>query len=239
MKKVYFVFLMFLLWFRVCDAQTADGIINNYFEKTGGADNWRSLQSIKMKATMNMQGMELTGNIYSKRPNKQRSEFEVMGQSVIQAYDGQDAWMINPFMGVSTAQAIPEEMAKSMKENDFESQFLDYAIKGNSVELVGTDTAGGREAFKIKLTKKNGDVEYHYFDKASCLPVMMKTTVSEGPQKGTEAEVYFSEFRPVGKLVFPFTMETKTNGNTLQKITFVEIDVDVPIPDSLFIMPKN
>mgnify|MGYP003138057945 FL=1 len=40
-------------------AQTADEIINNYFENTGGKAAWENLKSSKMTATAQAQGMEI------------------------------------------------------------------------------------------------------------------------------------------------------------------------------------
>ena len=237
--KTSIIFLISIITIGICQAQSVDEIINNYFTKTGGIDNWRSMQTLTMKTEMSMQGMELTGMIYSKRPNKQKSVIEVMGQTVVQAYDGKDAWMINPYMGDTSAQIVPEEMAKSMKQNNFESEFLDYAAKGNTVELIGSDTVKGKNVFQIKLTKKNGNIEYHYFDKDSYMLVMTKGIISSGQQKGMEANVYFSDFRPVGKLTFPFHMESEAGGQMLQTINFTDITINDPIDDSIFAFPGN
>ncbi len=237
--KISTLLLTSVLIAGICQAQTADGIINNYLKKIGGADNWRSLQTVTMKANMTLQGMDIAGIIYSKRPNKHKSVFDVMGKKVVNAYDGQDVWMINPFMGDSTPQIVPEEQAKIMKQNNFDSEFLDYADKGYTVEYVGQDTVDGKPAYEIKLTKKDGDIEYHYFDEQSYLPVMMKGFVSSGPQKGAEADIYFNDFRPVGKLLFPFEMETRTNGSTVQQVNFSDIELNNPMDDSMFAFPKN
>jgi len=39
------------------NAQTADEILANYFENTGGLDNWNKLEGIKMMAKINQGGM--------------------------------------------------------------------------------------------------------------------------------------------------------------------------------------
>ena len=45
-------------------AQTAEEIISNYFENTGGYENWGNLEGIKMVANINQQGMEIPMEIY-------------------------------------------------------------------------------------------------------------------------------------------------------------------------------
>ena len=45
-------------------AQTADEIITNYFENTGGIDNWKNMSGMKMTAKVNQGGMEIPLEIY-------------------------------------------------------------------------------------------------------------------------------------------------------------------------------
>ncbi|MBD3628578.1 hypothetical protein [Cyclobacterium sp.] len=49
-----------------------------------------------MKGLMHMQGMEFLGVNTQARPNKQRAKVDIQGQSMIQAYDGEDAWWLFP-----------------------------------------------------------------------------------------------------------------------------------------------
>lgn len=237
--KTTFLILLFVLLSSVTFAQTADQIISNYFKNAGGKQNWENLQTVTMHVKMVTNGMEMTGTIYSKRPAKLKSVVKFMDKTVISAYDGTDAWMKNPFAPDSSAQRVPEEMAQGMKQNSFEPEFLNYAKKGYTVKLTGSDTLNGKEVYEIRLTKKNGNIEYHYFDKESYLPVMMKATVASGPQKGTEAEVYFSDFRKVDGLTFPFFMESQSGGRTVQKIEFSKIELNKPMEDSMFAFPEK
>ena len=52
-------------------AQTADEILDNYFENTGGADAWNALEGVKMTANVNAQGMEIPVEIYQTKDGKQ------------------------------------------------------------------------------------------------------------------------------------------------------------------------
>ena len=52
-------------------AQTADEVINNYFDNTGGKAAWEKLEGVKMTATANAQGMEIPVEIYQTKDGKQ------------------------------------------------------------------------------------------------------------------------------------------------------------------------
>ena len=41
---------------------------------------------------------------------------------------------------------------------------MDYKAKGNTVELMGKEDVEGTPAYKLKVTKKSGNIEYDYLD---------------------------------------------------------------------------
>lgn len=220
-------------------AQTVNEILTKYFENTGGEQNWKSIKSTKMVATMAMQGMEFPGTIYSAPPNKQRVIVNVQGQEIVQAYDGEVAWMINPLMGTGEAQKVPTEMAEEMAKQEFESPFIGYKEKGHEVVLEGKETVDGTETFKVKITKKNGTEEYYFFDTEYYVPIMVQTAVTSGPMKGQMTSTYMSDYQEVDGLMMPFFIETKVGGQTAQKITIKEIQLNVDLKDELFAFPAK
>lgn len=218
---------------------TVDQILANYFANTGGIDKWNALTSTKMTGNMNMQGMEFPGTILAKTPNKQRVEVNVQGKQIVQAYDGETAWWINPFASGDEPQKMPAEYAEEMTKQEFQSPFLNYKEKGNTVELLGKKTIEGADTYEVKLTKKNGDVEYHYFDSENFVTIMVKTPVNNGPMKGQEAEMYFSDYQEVNGMMFPFFLESKMAGQTMQKISISAIEINGKYEDAIFAFPKK
>ena len=53
------------------NAQTADEIIDTYFENTGGVDNWRKIEGFKMYAKVNNGGMEIPIEIVQLKGGKE------------------------------------------------------------------------------------------------------------------------------------------------------------------------
>lgn len=239
MLKKTLLFCLALLTAVTTQAQTADEIINNYLENIGGAEKWLTLKSTKMTATMAMQGMEFPGTMFSAPPNKQRAEIDVQGQQIISAYDGETAWMINPLMGSADPQKLPDDQAEEMKKQEFESPFLDYKKKGHTAELEGKETVDGTETYKVKLTKKGGDIEYYYFDMEYFVPIMTQRPVASGPMKGQMASTYLSDYQEVDGLMMPFFIESKIGGQTLQKITITSVELNPEIETSMFDFPKK
>lgn len=141
-----------------------DDVVSNYMKNMGGAEKWKSLKSMKMTGKASMQNMEFPVVMYRMPEKKQRVEINVQGKQIVQAYDGTDAWMINPFAGGTGLQRMPDDMAEQMKDEVFVDVFIDYKKKGHQAELMGKETIDGAETYKVKLTKKDGDVKYYFFD---------------------------------------------------------------------------
>ena len=145
-------------------AQTADEIIAKNIQARGGADKLKSVQSIRSTATMTMgPGMEAPGVLVQKRGNLARLEFTVQGLTAVQAYDGKNAWQVMPFMGKKDPELMSADEAKEVEEMaDMDGPMVDYKSKGNQVELLGKEKVEGTDAYKLKVSLKNGDVQTVY-----------------------------------------------------------------------------
>lgn len=219
--------------------QDVDKIINAYFKNSGGIDNWKNLQSMKIKAVMDQGQMQLKMTIYQTRDNMQRVEVQMQGQTIIQAHDGETGWMINPMMGSQSPVKMPQEMFEQMNQQKFESEFLDYKKKGHSVELEGTEAIEGHEAYKVKLTKQNGDIEYYFFNVENYVPVMQRQVVKYGPGKGQQTDTYIGDYRDVNGFLMPYYIDTRMNGQSVMKMTVEEYILNEDIDRSLFKMPDT
>ena len=69
--------------------------------------------------------------------------------------------------------------------------------------------------------------------------MLTKSIVISGPQKGNETTVYFSDFRKVDGLTFPFLMDYTSGGQTVQKIFFSDIEINKEIDDAIFNFPDK
>ena len=220
-------------------AQTADEIIAKNVQARGGAEKLKSVQSIKSTATMSMgPGMEAPGVLIQKRPALARLEFTVQGLTAVQAYDGKNAWQIMPFMGKKDAELMSADEAKETEEMaDVDGPLVDYKSKGHQVELLGKEKIEGTDAYKLKLTLKNGDVQTIYIDADSFLEIKEET---KRTVRGSEQEVEsaIGDYKEVNGILFPFAVESNVKGSAeKQKITITKVELNLPTDDSIFKMP--
>ncbi len=241
--RIVFVLVLLMGGF-AANAQTADEILAKYFANTGGIEKWKALKSWTQKGKA-WQGQEFPMSMYAKTPNKMKLVINVQGTELVaQAYDGTTAWMLNPFAGGKDPVKMDDEMAKEIKDEEFEEEFIDYKKKGHEVTLEGTEEIDGVKCYKIKLVKnknnpKDDATELHFFDAENFVPIMQVSYVKVGPQKGTEVKTYMSDYQEVNGLMFPFSMEQKVDGKTIFKANTETMTINDITDDSIFAFPKK
>jgi len=230
MKKLtqLFSILMFsFLTVSVAQAQdvSVDEIVKTYLENIGGEEAWKKVESMSMSGTSAAQGMTMPVSLTSMAPTYFKMELDFQGKKMVQAFDGESAWMINPFAG-GEATKMDEEQSKQFGKQKFQDEFIDYAEKGHSIELAGTEEVDGAETYKVKMTKKDGDVVFYYFDTENFVPIMVKAFVDSGPAKGQSSETYMSDYQEVDGLMIAHTTEQKVGGATMFSFTAEKIELN-------------
>jgi hypothetical protein len=166
-------------------------------------------------------------------------EVTIQGALAVQASDGTEAWGISP-MGTGQPEALPAEAARALAaQADIDGPFLDPGAKGHQVELMGLEKAGGRDAFKLKVTRKDGTVEYYFFDARSYLPVRVEgRRVVRGTE--IEGEGTIGDYKEVGGFLWPHFMQNGAKGRPeKQTITIEKIEINPTIDDARFRRPAS
>jgi outer membrane lipoprotein-sorting protein len=223
----------------LASAQTAEDIVAKHVAAQGGMEKIKALKSVRMTGTVTVgPGIEAPIMLEMKRPKSTRMEFTLQGLTGIQAYDGTTAWAVMPFQGKKDPEALPAEQAKIMDEQaDFDGQLVDYKEKGNTVELVGKEQVEGTDAYKLKVTAKDGTVQYHFLDAEYFLEIRTETsrTIRGTPM---DFESSIGDYKEVGGLMFPHSVESGPKGSPQkQKLTISKIELNPDIDDARFKMP--
>lgn len=221
-------------------AQTADDVINSYLKARGGLAKIRAVQTERVTGVITFApGVEGPFFVERKRPLKMHMEITVNGQSLIRVYDGKSAgWVYNPFAPNPSVTAMSAgDLAGIADEADFEGPFVDYKAKGNQIEFAGKEQIDGKIVHKLKLTAKQGDVSYFYFDASTGLLMKWQGMRKVG-DKDLPWETYFRDFREVDGLKYPFLVESAAvESDQIQKITATKIETNIPLIDSQFAKP--
>ena len=221
-------------------AQTLDEIIAKNIEARGGMQALKAANTMRMSGRMTVgPGLEAPFVLEQKRPNRMRLDITFQGMTGTQAYDGGSAWMVMPFMGKKDPEKVPDEEAQAFSEQaDFDGILVDYKDKGHTVELLGKEPVEGSEAYKLKVTLKDGAIRYIYLDADAFLEIR-----TEGKRKirgsEVEGESSIGDYKEVAGLMMPHAVESGAKGSPQkQKITIDQIEINVPIDDARFVMPE-
>src|SRR5262249_30266986 len=115
----------------------------------------------------------------------------------------------------------------------------DYKQKGNKVELLGKETVDSTEAYKLKVTLKNGDVRNLYLDSQRFLEVR---TEGKRTMQGTEIDFVsaIGDYRNVDGLWIAHSIEKGAKGMAQkQKVQVEKVELNVDTPDTLFAVPAG
>lgn len=238
----------------VAQAQTAppaaaalrvDEVIAKNLEARGGKDKIGAVQSARLTGRMTMsgpdgEGMEAPLIVVWKRPNMVRMELTLQGMTGVQAYDGKNGWAVMPFLGKQDPEPMAADELKDVADMGdlLEGPLYDYAAKGHQVELVGQENVEATPAYKLELTKKNGDVLTVFLDTETFLEIKID---SKSSRRGQELELESSQgdYQEVGDILFAHSMELRVKGAPGgSTVTIDKIELDVELPDTHFAMPE-
>jgi hypothetical protein len=175
-----------------------------------------------------------------KRGHKSRVELEFAGKTAVQVYDGTNGWKLRPYLNRNDVEPFTaDELKAEAVKADVDGYLVDYAAKGNKVELAGVEKVEGKDAYKLKITQKNGDVQYTWIDAQSFLDVKVSGTPRRMDGKMHNVSIYQRDFRAVNGLMIPYVLETAVDGyRETHKTVLESVVVNPKLDDSLFAKPQ-
>jgi hypothetical protein len=218
---------------------TADEIVAKYVKTVGGMDKIEAVKTLKRSGKFTGGGgFEAKVVEQNERPNLVRQEFTFQGMTGVTAYDGKAGWKIEPWGGKKDPEPLGEDELKGIVENSvFDGQLVHYKEKGSTLELVGADTAEGSDVWKLKLTLKNGDVQYYSMDTDYFVPIKIEfKRVIRGAEQ--ETEVTLGDYKAVAGWYLPHSIEQGRKGSQNRStVVYDKIEANVPMDEQMFRQP--
>jgi hypothetical protein len=232
--------LFFLLMSLAAGLMAQDLTLDEILEKcyrAGSFDKLQQVNTIIMTGTLVQQDL-MPVKIVRVRPDKYMMEFDVADMTAYQVFDGQTAWSTAPWTGNAAPQVLPPERAVDLKNrSDMDGVLYKWKEKGHTLELAGNDTVNDLLVYKIKVTRKDGGVEYQFVDQKSFLP-QKRLSYRKAGGKEIPVENYYRDYRKVEGIPFAFTVETN-NAGRVNEIQFESIELNKPVDLKIFSMPEK
>jgi len=223
-------------------AMTADELVAKNLEARGGVAKLQAIKSLKSEGKLLVGGQfELAVVQYQRAPESTRSEASIQGLTAVQAWDGKEAWQSSPFQGRKDPEKMSADDAKALADDaPIAGALIGAKERGDKVEYLGTEDVDGTEAHKLKVTLKNGDVDYVFLDPDHFLEIRV---VAQRYVRGTLSErtTDYGDYEEVNGVYFPFatTSESKGGDGGKQQTTIDHAEANTPIEDSLFAFPAG
>jgi outer membrane lipoprotein-sorting protein len=191
---------------------TVGQIIEKNIAARGGMKAWHDIQTMTMTGKLDAGSkldVQLPFVMKLKRSRMSRLELDVAGKTAIQVYDGTNGWKVRPFLGRLEVEPFTQAEMESVAEQQLlDGYLINHEAKGINVDLLGSEPVEGRDAYKLRLTMKNGDARNLWVDAQSFLEVKMEGTPRKLDRKMHNVEVYYRDYKKVSGLMIPFVIET-------------------------------
>jgi outer membrane lipoprotein-sorting protein len=223
-------------------APSVDELVAKNVQAKGGAEALRNLKSLRLtgKLLVNDGQIQLGYVTIKKRPGEIRTEATLQGMTAVQAYDGTQAWQISPFRGRKDPEKMSADDTKELVEDaEIDGPLVDWKGKGSTVEYLGTEDVDGTQAHKLKVVRKNGDVNFVYLDPDAFLEIRTITQrIQHGAQVETETDI--GDYEKIGGVFIPFAIEAGRKGSPAkQKLVIEKAEPNVSVEDAIFHFPAT
>ena len=242
MKRWLFLAVAALCLGAYAFSQTADELVTKNIEAKGGLGRIKEVKTLRISGRAEQpDGPPLAVVVEHARPDEIRQDFVLAGMTMVQAYDGKEGWMIEPFGGRKDPQRMGEDDVRDLQlDADIDGPLVDYRAKGNTVEYLGHDTVDGDDALRLKVTLKNGDILYYDLDPDSYLEIRRESQeFIRGSVKEQITE--YGSYKAVDGVMYPFSLAIwpKSDPTQAMTVTIDKVEVNVPLQDSEFAVPAS
>lgn len=214
---------------------TADTVLNQYIEATGGRAAYEKLKNRVSTGTIELPAANIKGPIKLTQaaPNKALLFFQLgpVGETR-RGSDGKTVWEISTVLGERDLDG--DEKDTFIRESNFYKELLWKDLYAK-VECVGIEHVNGKPAYKIVLTPKSGKPLTEYYDKITHL-IVKQTSTTAGPIGEITVDVFPTDFKSVDGVLIAFTITQKVLAQEIV-MKFTEIKHNVNLPADVFQRP--
>jgi outer membrane lipoprotein-sorting protein len=214
-----------------------DELLARSLEARGGREAWKAVQAFQIRGQLDLQpGVQAPFTLTVARPGRMRLEFRLAEMTAVQAYDGEDAWMVLPFTGSDAVNDMPEDLKRQAADQaDLEGPLVDPGSKGHVVTLVGRASFEGRDCYELDVQLASGERQRMFLDAETFLQAgVTGDRTANGVSQHYESVI--SDYRDVEGLTLAHHVENRTANGT-QTISIESISVNPAVDQSLFARP--
>ena len=210
---------------------TAQGVINKYIYAIGGIDKFKSVIDRTTVMTGTAMGQLVDIIVMQKYPDKLFQELKVGEVKQLLYYSNGNGTML---VGTEKTEIEKKELERLMM--DATMQLLLNPDSFNvKAEYLGIERIDSIDCYAIKLTLPSGIRWFQYYSMQNDLK-FKETKEIQTKQGLFEQETYYSDYREVSGLKFPFTIKQYFGLQEIE-LSVISIEMNTGLDDSVFELP--
>jgi hypothetical protein len=240
---------MLSMLFAHAQAQTAEGLIAKNLAARGGAAALAAIHTYVTTGELRYPGdfkLAFTESRERLDPATDncavRVDASLQGLTVIQAYDGQTGWRVNPFEGRKDAERMGADDARALADEALiDGALLSASVKGSKVDYLGREDIDGTNTYKLRVAKTDGTTFTYYLDPDVYLEIkILESRTIRGAEQETEYEL--GDYERVNGVYFPFSIASGPRNSAAsdkQVITIASGAANADVSPAIFAMPAT
>ncbi len=210
-------------------------IIGRHINAVGGEELIRAIEDLTIRGTFEIRGAAFIGKVVSIRsdPPRMLTRLELGNAgTILQGFDGQTAWTINPGVGPALAQG--PEATSIIRSADVHGD-LHYEQIYPTIEFRGDEVFEGEPAFAIRLVDHDGTETFEFYSKGvgTRLGVRGMRDSATGPIPYTRVLAKYTEYE---RLLVP-TTTIERYADTVITVSIKDVSFDRVDP-AVFDLPQ-
>lgn len=227
--------------------ETVDEDVAKYVQALGGAPALQNVKTRVMTGSVTSRDLVTTSaTVQEKASGKYRIDIATQPIPTIRAFNGKTAWMVGGGGGGRGGPGQPPpdaprdlagfQMQQGLRLADLSLPLtLKTRYEGLAVNKT-YDAIDGKPVVVLTGRPQPDVTEQLSFDRESGLLLRRSVTITGVRIMALPEQVDYSDYRDVGGVKVPFTVRHAT-WNALTTEKFADVEVNVPVPDEVFVKP--
>ncbi len=230
-----FVFFLFGLVAAPAVSQTGDEIVEKMIEALGGRKVLEGIKDMTISMSVEIILMELNVTVtnYTKEPNWSRSEVSAMGMVITSAFDGENAWRVDPQTGV-TVDVTGEAQEYAKRENLGNTALLYPEKFGITFSYKGEEKIEDKDYLVLEQTFEDGFTSTIHLDPETYLPFKFVSKTLNNMMMEVDQETFAAEYKKVQGLMLAHSLTIFQDSEKVMMATVNEVKINTGLEDSLF-----
>jgi hypothetical protein len=215
------------------NGSTADAIIAHYYRAIGGYDRLERITTRHMWGSYAEGTLHASTDIVWKRPMLRRVNVHAPGFDYAEGFDG-ETWEYN-FQKQRLVLDTGAAADAGRRGAEFDESFVDYARKGNTVEVVGAEPFDGRPAHRMRVTLSDGwQKEYVFDDSTGLILALRKAMPIHATGPAVASLTSYEDWRAEGGVLQPhlFNEHEVQSGRVMNTLRWDSIATNAPLDAS-------